>query len=172
MSGQWFEQAKVMVPSLPEQYRDKHIDTLVPICGDWISETRLTALGWILSYVHYANNRKDILRLLLELGADPNVVCEVFEVLTEDASWYATERAETADEAHVLLEAGATIRKDIYILLYPPECRAPARSVFLKFYEDSLRATALVWCIEALRGTSSWPDMSFLLTKIIMDVSK
>ena len=174
MSGQqsWYEQVKAMMP-FPEQCQDKHIDTLVSLYGDWITETRMNALGWVLTYPGYVRTRGDVLRLLLELGANPNVICEVTEILTEDVPWYATELTGTEEEALVLLEAGATIQKDSCVLRNPPDCRAPARLVFRKFYEDSFRATAVVWCCNvALCGTSSWPDMSFLLTRIIMCVSK
>lgn len=171
MSGHWFEKVNALMP-FPDLCQDKHIDTLVSLHGDWITDTRMNALGWVLTYPGYVRSRTDVLRLLLELGANPNAVCEVTEVLTEEIPWVAAELAGAEEEALLLLEAGATIPKDSCVLRNLPDCRAHARGVFRRFHQASLRATALVWCLEALRGTSSWPDMSFLLTKIIMDVSK
>jgi hypothetical protein len=175
MSGQqqsWYEIVKTVHPAFPEQYRGKLIDALVPISGDYVTTISYSAMGWILSYPGNARKRGDTLRLLLELGANPNAVCDVTEILGEEVSWNAVELAGAVEDALVLLEAGAVVRGDSCVLQKPTDRMWPARGVFFEFHQASLRATAVVWCLEALRGSSSWPDMSFLLTKIIMDVSK
>lgn len=172
------QQIKKVFPRFPDYKHldDGHyegIDKAIDMFGDRI--TCQTPFGWVF-YNTPATNKADqkrrvvVLRILVNAGADPNVPCLFVNDGIATHTWAPLELCHNNKEARLFLEAGALIslckRRDwLYWDAY--ECTLTA-----EFHQSSLRATAVVWCLDALRGTSSWPDMSFLLTKIIMDVSK
>jgi len=169
----WFEQIRKLLPDFPELYRNESVSALLPLDGvDVVYISSSTALGWVLDDTFHLDKHEDALRLLLEAGANPNDVCHVDEFAGIERSADALTFARHQDDGRVLLQAGAIVRKE------HEECwsiyRGPTRCHLLvkQFYQDSLRATAVVWCCDVLRATSSWPDMAFLLTCIMMDVSK
>jgi hypothetical protein len=165
----WFEKTKAQVSFFPFKGPSD------AICGRHEKATLMTALYVVLQgeeVWHCSRTRHMMLRTLLKAGADPNAPCYASYKYRDGAGWVPLELVNDDVDTILLLEAGATIPTYEHwrqALACMPTC---ASSVLVEFQEASFRATAVVWCLEALRGTSSWPDMSFLLTKIIMDVSK
>jgi hypothetical protein len=167
MNGQWFERIKELSPWFPEKFRENDIDAMV------LLETRgnattvsYTPLGWALNFGY-----GHVTVMLLEAGADPDLACRVIDIPPEEATVsYPLYLAHDEKDARALLKAGAVVsssklRQRIF------GCDTYAGRLVTDFHQSSLRATAVVWCCcDVLRATSSWPDMAFLLTSIMMCV--
>lgn len=172
------EEIKKVFPRFPDYKhlddgRYAGIDNAIDMFGDRI--TWQTPFGWVLfdaRLMNKADQKRRVvgLRLLINAGADPNVPCLSVNAGNTTHTWAPLELFHNDAEARLLLEAGALVslcKRFGWLQWDPDPC-----TLIGQFHQASLRATAVVWCLEALRGNSSWPDMSFLLTKIIMDVSK
>jgi hypothetical protein len=172
------QQIKKVFPRFPDYThlddgRYEGIDKAIDIFGDRI--TWQTPFGWVFYDARATNNADQkrhvvVLRLLINAGADPNVPCLSVNDGIVTHTWAPLEMCHNNKEARLLLEAGALISLCKRLDWLRWDLHESALTA--EFYQASLRATAVVWCLEALRGTSTWPDTSFLLTKIIMDVSK
>jgi hypothetical protein len=171
MSGHWFEKVKELNPAFPECVRHlRDINDMFEASYGWGIVSNFTPLGWVLHHIQFYKRRLT-LRVLLDAGANPNRICTEKGPHNDGEGRHPLQWANDVEDARLLLEAGAVyvFQRSVRLELF--RSISAARMAY-DFYQDSLRATALVWCIEALRGSSSWPDMSLLLTKIIMDVSK
>jgi len=170
MNG-WFEQIKKLYPEFPESFRGKDIDALTPLSG--LTQHCFSPLGWIITRRDHTI-RLPAIRALLGLGVDPGSICVVYNPDTHEQLYYCPLTFTFHEEdARLLLEAGAFVRLPSRDYLRKDTFNnEDVRQLVLRYYHDSLRATAVVWCCDGLRATSSWPDMAFLLTSIMMCVSK
>jgi hypothetical protein len=163
----WVRRIQAVFPSFPNIVEpNEHI---YDIEDDLV--TRKTPLGWVLDEaLEYEPERRDgVIQLLLDMGANPHTVG--MSLSDEDGTdvWMHWELVNDCEEMRILLEAGVIVRIPVNEWL---RWDGKIYRMIKAFHRNSFRATAVVWCLEALRGTSSWPDMAFLLTRIMMDVSK
>jgi hypothetical protein len=171
MNGQWFEQVKEVCPMFPEQYRGKDVNELL----FWYAfgshaTSSYTPIGHALNQ-NSRKTREAVLSILLSAGANPSTVCVVKNTLDEQRVYSPLEYTRFEYDARTLLQAGATLPSYRHTLWANFMSTEVSKLVF-NFYDASFRATAVVWCCcDGLRATSSWPDMAFLLTCIMMDVS-
>jgi hypothetical protein len=171
MNG-WFEQVKDVFPGFPEQYRGKAIDALLLwyAFGEHVTSS-YTPIGHALNQNSRAK-RRVVLSILIDAGANPSTICSVKNKNGEHLVHSPLEYARFEYDARTLLQAGATLPSYRHTLWANFMSTEVSKLVF-NFYDASFRATAVVWCCcDVLRATSSWPDMAFLLTSIMMCVSK
>lgn len=134
---------------------------------DIVWETPLHCILWTWGGMSL---RHEMLQIVLDAGANPNAPCLCGRDDAGEHYWTPLELVQDDEDARLLLDAGAVVPRSYKTML---GWNARGARCILEFSRNSFRATAVVWCCcDALRGTSSWPDVAFLLTKIMMDVSK
>lgn len=169
MNG-WVEKVRVLNPYFSRAFREKDINVLVVTATyDDGSIYRYTPLGYALNFSGPPICDR-VMRVLLEASADPNIICMMIDTSSQKRIVsYPLELAHNEESARILIEAGSAVK--YFQRFFEEECTHGSYLVY-NFYEASRRATSVVWCCDVLRATSSWPDMAFLLTRIMMDVSK
>jgi len=156
----WVKQIQALYPEFPEftdvnkaMYAGEHRYCTTPL-GFVLSE---------LSFLAEAKQRHAALWVLMDAGADPNLICDTqwpYEDNCEEVLWKPMEMASDDDDVHILIRYGAVIPDDM-------ECEPFVHQI----YDSHRRAMATRWCCcSVLHGSlhGPWADIADLLVNVLM----